>query len=192
MASMANAFSILVSGEQPSQNASKNKKKKNKSKQKTTADEGAPAVSTETVLAETTRTEEVVELADAVPILEKSARTQGPNRIKLWKDWQRQVGAGQAGWASRQAGCRFSHPPTRCRLHADVPCCAAAGHRQEPQGPQVQGTRWQPHPVQGGELAVPTRQLPLSLSNRLPWQGACLLVLCPCTTMPAYLLLLLL
>lgn len=108
---MANAFSILVSGEQPSQNASKNKKKKNKSKQKTTADEGAPAVSTETVLAETTRTEEVVELADAVPILEKSARTQGPNRIKLWKDWQRQVGAGQAGCAGRQAGCRFSHPP---------------------------------------------------------------------------------
>jgi hypothetical protein len=93
MASMANAFSILVSGEQPSQNAAKNKKKKNKAKQKTAADEGAPAVATETVLAEPSRTEEV-ELADAVPILEKSARTQGPNRIKLWKDWQRQVGAG--------------------------------------------------------------------------------------------------
>lgn len=87
MASVGNVFDLLRSGEQPS---SKNKKKKNKSKQKTTADEGAPAVTTETV-AETTRSSKVVELADAVPILEKSARTQGPNRNKLWKDWQRQV-----------------------------------------------------------------------------------------------------
>jgi len=88
MATIANAFDLLRSGEQPS--ASKNKKKKNNSKQKTTADEGAPAVSVEPV-AEATSGNEVVELADAVPILEKSARTQGPNRIKLWKDWQRQV-----------------------------------------------------------------------------------------------------
>jgi hypothetical protein len=88
MASVGNAFDLLRSGEQPP--SSKNKKKKSKSKQKTTADEGAPAVTTETV-AETTRSSEVVELADAVPILEKSARTQGPNRNKLWKDWQRQV-----------------------------------------------------------------------------------------------------
>lgn len=90
MATVANAFDLLRSGEQPS--ASKNKKKKNKTKQKTTADEGAPAVTAETTVAETTSGNEVVELADAVPILEKSARTQGPNRIKLWKDWQRQVG----------------------------------------------------------------------------------------------------
>ena len=89
MASINNAFALLRSGEQPS--ASKNKKKKNKTKQKTTADEGAPAVAAEPVENATITTSEVVELADAVPILEKSARTQGSNRIKLWKDWQRQV-----------------------------------------------------------------------------------------------------
>jgi hypothetical protein len=89
MASTLNAFDLLKgAGEQPA--ASKNKKKKNKSKQNTTGNEGAPAVSTEPVQAETTQ-DQVVELSDAVPILEKSARTGGPNRIKLWKDWQRQV-----------------------------------------------------------------------------------------------------
>lgn len=137
MASMANAFSILVSGEQPSQNASKNKKKKNKSKQKTTADEGAPAVSTETVLAETTV--EVVELADAVPILEKSARTQGPNRIKLWKDWQRQVGAGQAGWAGRLSVFAPTRAGVGCMLMCR-PCCAAACCRPQTGAPRPSST----------------------------------------------------
>lgn len=96
MASTVNAFDLLRSGELPS--ASKNKKKKSKSKQKTTADDGVPAVTAEPVAAETTSGSEVVELADAVPILEKSARTQGANRIKLWKDWQRQVLSAGRGW----------------------------------------------------------------------------------------------
>lgn len=133
MASVGNAFDLLRSGETPA--ASKNKKKKNKSKQKTTADEGAPAVTTETVSETATRSEEVVELADAVPILEKSARTQGPNRIKLWKDWQRQVPCRASSGRSRMfllcvlVGCMLMSHLSSCRLQTGAPRHSSTGPR---------------------------------------------------------------
>lgn len=93
-AAVANAFDLLRSSEQTA--PSKPKKKKNKSKSKAEGGDEAPAVVGESPVVgkaaiDTQPAVEVVELADAVPLLEKSARTQGPNRIKLWKDWLRQV-----------------------------------------------------------------------------------------------------
>lgn len=87
MASVANAFDLLKgAGEQVANKA--NKKKKSKPKPKTAADPAeAPS---EAVVQE--QEEEVLQ-AEACAVLEKSARTfnSGSDRVKLWKDWIRQV-----------------------------------------------------------------------------------------------------
>lgn len=112
MASTVNAFDLLSqAGQMPS---SKNKKKKNKPKPKP-ADE--PAVEpAEQVAAES----EVSAEATAIPILEKSARTfkTGGDRIKLWKDWIRQVSNGPAGGLGRKPTCHQSTIFTVLRLQA--------------------------------------------------------------------------
>jgi hypothetical protein len=111
MATVGNAFDLLRSAEQPS---SKPKKKKANKPKAPAASDGAeaPAVAGESLVvaggargtdaAAAPAHQEIVELAEAVPILEKSARTQGPNRIKLWKDWMRQV---RRGTSNRRASC---------------------------------------------------------------------------------------
>lgn len=93
MASTLNAFELLQqAGGLPSGN--KTKKKKNKKPAAAKEVDEAPVVQ-EVASGDA----EIAPEATAVPILEKSARTfkTGGDRIKLWKDWIRQVRQQLAG-----------------------------------------------------------------------------------------------
>jgi hypothetical protein len=87
MASTLNAFELLQqAGGLPSGNKTKRKKNKKPAAAKEVVE--APVVQEQTTV-----DAEIAPEATAVPILEKSARTfkTGGDRIKLWKDWIRQV-----------------------------------------------------------------------------------------------------
>ena len=97
MASVGNAFDLLIgTGEQV--NAGK-KKKKNKPKAKATSEGQAAAAPGATSGVQQVSDQKGYETVQEVPvaegcaILEKNARTfkAGPDRVKLWKDWIKQV-----------------------------------------------------------------------------------------------------
>jgi thioesterase domain-containing protein len=108
MASTLNAFELLQqAGGLPSGN--KTKKKKNKKPAAAKEVDEAPAVQEQA-----TRDAEIAPEATAVPILEKSARTfkTGGDRIKLWKDWIRQVRQQLAGGRGPLQPTVPTHLPT--------------------------------------------------------------------------------
>lgn len=87
MASTVNAFSAL--GQIGSAQApSASKKKKSKKPKAPSAPQDAPST------AVGPEQDAVVEVGEACAILDKTARTfkSGSDRLKLWKDWMKQVG----------------------------------------------------------------------------------------------------
>jgi hypothetical protein len=94
MASVGNAFDLLIgTGEQ----VVAKKKKKNKPKPKSDSQAAAapaPASGVQQVSDQKGyETVQEVPVAEGCAILEKNARTfkAGPDRVKLWKDWIKQV-----------------------------------------------------------------------------------------------------
>jgi hypothetical protein len=123
MASLANAFGALNaigSGQAPTGAA---KKKKNKAKKPAAADEGPAAAAPAPAAAG----QSVVEVGEAVPVLDKAARTfkAGSDRLKLWKDWIKQVGGGGRGAGRPRAlPARSVRPPRRPRAPPRRPATA--------------------------------------------------------------------
>jgi thioesterase domain-containing protein len=114
MASTLNAFELLQqAGGLPSGNKTK-KKKKNKKPAAAKEVEEAPAVQEQATV-----DAEIAPEATAVPILEKSARTfkTGGDRIKLWKDWIRQVRQQRVHVAVPYA-TDCTHPPANFLGHS--------------------------------------------------------------------------
>lgn len=96
MATTTNAFDLLIgTGEQIA--ADKKKNKKSKAKPKASTDVGAPGDVTDSLvnLLVTDAPEDSgeVDVREGCAILEKSAKTckTGTDRLKLWKDWMKQV-----------------------------------------------------------------------------------------------------
>lgn len=106
MASTLNAFDLLKGqGEQVASKANKKKKSKPKKPAEPAADApAAPAQAAETDVAPL--------VAEASAILEKSARTfkAGADRIKLWKDWVRQVRDRQAPGPTTSGSVHLTTP----------------------------------------------------------------------------------
>lgn len=91
MASQINAFAALNaigSGQAPASGNKKKKNKKAKAQGEAAAEVVAPAAGQDAV----------VEVGEACAVLDKTARTfkSGSDRLKLWKDWIKQVGTGSA------------------------------------------------------------------------------------------------
>jgi hypothetical protein len=115
MASLANAFGALNaigSGQAPGGAGKKKKSKAKKQGGQADAAEGpvpAPVAAGGAA--------QVVEVGEAVPVLDNAARTfkAGSDRLKLWKDWIKQVRRGRASprVTAPWCGLSFRWQPTR-------------------------------------------------------------------------------
>jgi len=100
MANTANSFAFLSqigSGQAPS--AASKKKKNKKGKQGQEEGQGGAQVGDAASNGEVLHQQDaVVEVGEACAILDKAARTfkSGSDRLKLWKDWMKQVRSGGA------------------------------------------------------------------------------------------------